>query len=309
MLAAARLVTDLFITQVFTGEVPFHPYLPAAAMLAILDAKRPARPAHPNLTDELWALMRCCWNQDPYLRPEMPVVSQKLRGSSVSRFSRRQRTSLTPHVCSDPPPGGPFSSYLASASASSRTLLESTDPGTDKSPEFPEFPPSSTNQWPGSGAKTPSPASQDESAGRGEGGSMQLSGSPQEGTRNSRGSENDSQRNDTREKHPNGRTSRSQSPRGMSQSEPQTPLPIDPPQLDLGQLPNPIYRHSNKPHANPRTEPGKNNEPREGASGLRVNGVGPNNDSEGGVGGTYGSGLQRDNHGTHCASRPLYWLR
>lgn len=43
-------MTGLFftITQVFTDEAPLHPYLPAAAMLAILDAKGSTRPTHPK---------------------------------------------------------------------------------------------------------------------------------------------------------------------------------------------------------------------------------------------------------------------
>jgi hypothetical protein len=89
-------------TQAFTSEVPFHPYLTAGAMLAILEAKRPARPTHPNLTDELWALMKRCWNQDPYLRPEMSWVLQILRGSSVSLSSRRLDTHL-PDLCEATP--------------------------------------------------------------------------------------------------------------------------------------------------------------------------------------------------------------
>jgi hypothetical protein len=56
---------------------------------AILDGERPARPTHPNLTDELWVLMKRCWNQDPHLRPEMSEVLETLRGSSVSLLSRR----------------------------------------------------------------------------------------------------------------------------------------------------------------------------------------------------------------------------
>ena len=55
--------------QVFTGEVPFSNSLHIAAMLAIMGGKRPQRPTHPNFTDELWALMRWCWDQDPRLRP------------------------------------------------------------------------------------------------------------------------------------------------------------------------------------------------------------------------------------------------
>jgi len=85
----AQLFANLLfiLTQAFTGEVPFHDYLPAAAASAILDGKRPARPTHPSLTNKLWALMERCWNQDPLLRPEMSEVLETLRGSSVSLLS------------------------------------------------------------------------------------------------------------------------------------------------------------------------------------------------------------------------------
>jgi len=87
-----RPLTDLLfvLKQAFTGEVPFHPNNPAAAMLAILNEKRPARPTHPNFTDELWTLMKRCWNQDPYSRPEMSEVLETLRSSSVSFLSGDQ---------------------------------------------------------------------------------------------------------------------------------------------------------------------------------------------------------------------------
>ena len=96
------------LTQVFTGEVPFYPHLPAAAMLAILAAKRPGRPAHPNLTEELWGLMKRCWDQDPHLRPETSVVLRTLRGSSVSPLSRRPGVRLPEPCTVTPLPTYPF---------------------------------------------------------------------------------------------------------------------------------------------------------------------------------------------------------
>jgi hypothetical protein len=66
--------------QVFTGAVPFHNSLHVAAMLAIMSGKRPPRPTHPALTDELWALMQRCWDQTPRLRPEILEVLNVLNG-------------------------------------------------------------------------------------------------------------------------------------------------------------------------------------------------------------------------------------
>jgi len=39
---------------------------------------------HGSLTDELWELMKSCWDQDPHRRPKMSEVLRILRGSSVS---------------------------------------------------------------------------------------------------------------------------------------------------------------------------------------------------------------------------------
>ena len=67
-------------SQVFTGAVPFNNDLPAAAVLAIIAGKRPPRPAHHQLTNQLWTLMQRCWDQDPHLRPEVSEVFRVLCG-------------------------------------------------------------------------------------------------------------------------------------------------------------------------------------------------------------------------------------
>jgi len=45
-----------------------------------MEEKRPPRPTHSTLTDELWELMQHCWHQEPRLRPEMSQVVQILSG-------------------------------------------------------------------------------------------------------------------------------------------------------------------------------------------------------------------------------------
>lgn len=42
------------LTQIFTGAIPFHPHLPGGVVLVIVTRKRPPRPIHEALTDELW---------------------------------------------------------------------------------------------------------------------------------------------------------------------------------------------------------------------------------------------------------------
>ena len=68
------------LSQVFTGAAPFSNMLPAVAMLAIMAGGRPPRPTHQQFTDQLWALMQRCWDQNPLSRPEVSEVFKVLRG-------------------------------------------------------------------------------------------------------------------------------------------------------------------------------------------------------------------------------------
>ena len=69
--------------QVLTGEVPFsNEKTNWTVAPAVLRGDRPSRPEHHSCTDDLWALIKRCWDQDPGLRPEIPEVSRIF--SSVS---------------------------------------------------------------------------------------------------------------------------------------------------------------------------------------------------------------------------------
>jgi len=78
------------LTQVFTGGIPFIGDPSVTALLAIVQGKRPPRPEHPAFTEELWALVQCCWDQEPHLRPGVPGVLEVIRSLSVSRPFLRQ---------------------------------------------------------------------------------------------------------------------------------------------------------------------------------------------------------------------------
>jgi len=69
--------------QVFTGAVPFGGDPSPVAMFSIMQGKRPPRPTHPILTENLWALMQRCWDCDPHLRPEASEALQVLLTLSV----------------------------------------------------------------------------------------------------------------------------------------------------------------------------------------------------------------------------------
>lgn len=66
------------LTKAFTGAPPFNDTSPHAAALAITSGERPPRPAHPGLTENLWALIQQCWNQEAHLRPHALRVSSYL---------------------------------------------------------------------------------------------------------------------------------------------------------------------------------------------------------------------------------------
>ena len=64
--------------KVFTGAVPFEDLRPATSAAKIMQGKRPPRPV---ITDDVWALMEMCWDQEPQSRPEMRTVLQDLASS------------------------------------------------------------------------------------------------------------------------------------------------------------------------------------------------------------------------------------
>jgi len=85
-------------SQAFTGAVPFHGKVPAAAMLSIMGGERPPRPSHPQLTSNLWALMQRCWDKNPASRPEVSVVSKIFYGTQVGQAIARTDGAGIPHA-------------------------------------------------------------------------------------------------------------------------------------------------------------------------------------------------------------------
>ena len=79
----------LALAQVFTGEVPFSGGSYLMAMSAIIQRKRPPRPAHPNFTENLWVLMQRCWDHNPQSRPGAEQVLDVLRTPSAHSPSQR----------------------------------------------------------------------------------------------------------------------------------------------------------------------------------------------------------------------------
>jgi len=67
--------------KVFTGAVPFPKFLSITATIRIGNGERPDRPANRTLPDDVWGLMRKCWDHSPYERPEMREVLRDLTPS------------------------------------------------------------------------------------------------------------------------------------------------------------------------------------------------------------------------------------
>jgi len=68
----------MVMIEVFTGAVPFSHRTTNAVILDVMDGFRPPRPTHPTFTEDLWALMQNCWDQEPHLRPEASEVLRSI---------------------------------------------------------------------------------------------------------------------------------------------------------------------------------------------------------------------------------------
>ena len=69
--------------QIYTGAVPFESNPTTVAIVAIMAGRRPLRPTHATLTDDLWGLTNRCWDQEPHLRPETTELLRILCNPSV----------------------------------------------------------------------------------------------------------------------------------------------------------------------------------------------------------------------------------
>lgn len=163
------------------------------------------------------------------------------------------------------------------------------DPETDEYIEHPKLSPSSKPQGTSSGTETSSPTSRGESTGQDNSGSTQPSGGSQAAKHNPMRYGNGPLPDDKQEGHIS-----------PSQSEPATPLPIDPAQI-YSQLRGPIHGWTSEPHTDLPTTLGNNHASRKDIGGPRM-GKGQENvrfglydDSKGDTGEMYRSGSQEGN--------------
>ncbi|KAF9257432.1 kinase-like protein [Marasmius fiardii PR-910] len=79
--------------EIFTGNVPFHDLTDGAVIVTVLfDGKHPPRPSStPQLNDDMWDIMVCCWRTEPHLRPSASEVLGRLSGMVSSKTGRNVR--------------------------------------------------------------------------------------------------------------------------------------------------------------------------------------------------------------------------
>lgn len=65
--------------QLFAGHVPFRGTHQLGAIYSLATGDRPPRPDHPELSDDIWNLIRRCWNDNPSNRPPIETVLATLQ--------------------------------------------------------------------------------------------------------------------------------------------------------------------------------------------------------------------------------------
>lgn len=89
---AERVLGAERLTKVMSGKPPFWGHRNSAIILRIIQAQIPKSEEHPNLPpdDDLWNLIRRCWDTEPTARPTMREVLRE-----VCRISRLEPNAHT----------------------------------------------------------------------------------------------------------------------------------------------------------------------------------------------------------------------
>lgn len=64
----------MVIVEVMSGRVPYPAYKNEAVILKIMEERRPERPTHPDMSDELWETVQGCWCADKTMRLKVEDV-------------------------------------------------------------------------------------------------------------------------------------------------------------------------------------------------------------------------------------------
>lgn len=64
-----------YLYQILTGRLPFsHRRHDSMVVHDVFHGRRPLRPSNPEVTDQIWELIRSCWHQEPSKRSTMAIV-------------------------------------------------------------------------------------------------------------------------------------------------------------------------------------------------------------------------------------------
>lgn len=74
--------------ELYTGCKPYvKKKYTASVICAVVDGIRPPRPNAASLTDDIWALIRLCWAQDPRDRPTMELIRSSIHTLLLRDFA------------------------------------------------------------------------------------------------------------------------------------------------------------------------------------------------------------------------------
>ena len=80
--AADVFAFAMLAVEVFTGKIPFGEQKNEAVVMLISRGGRPEMPEDARevgLTNDMWALLENCWQEDPYRRPSIEEVVRRWR--------------------------------------------------------------------------------------------------------------------------------------------------------------------------------------------------------------------------------------
>ena len=96
----------MVIYEVLSGRVPFSRHDGLAIVAAIVKGERPGRRPWGEegtwFTDDIWAMLECCWKPNPGDRPTIEGVLQHLEGASRSWTPPSPRTMTDPLATNSP---------------------------------------------------------------------------------------------------------------------------------------------------------------------------------------------------------------
>jgi len=64
----------MVVIEAFTGKAPFYGVAPTTVAVGVLSGKRPTRPTHQSLTNDIWEMIERCWDKDLQHRPDISEV-------------------------------------------------------------------------------------------------------------------------------------------------------------------------------------------------------------------------------------------